>query len=56
MKWIRSIAMALGITVAIMINIIAICLFNVTYNFVYLIPVIVSFISWLSVLFYIISD
>jgi hypothetical protein len=56
MKWIKSIAIALGITVLIIINIAAITLFNVTYNFIYLTPLIVSFIAWLSILFYVIMD
>jgi hypothetical protein len=56
MKWIKSIAIALGITVLIIINMVAITLFNITYNFIYLTPLLISFISWLSILFYVIMD
>ena len=52
MKVIKSIAIALGITLILIVDIFGIIFFNITGSFFYLLPIIGSFIGWLSALIY----
>lgn len=56
MKVIKSIAIALGITLILIVDIFGIIFFNITGSFFYLLPIIGSFIGWLSALIYCISN
>ena len=50
MKAIKSIAIAIGITAILIADIFGIIFFNITGSFFYLLPIIGSFIGWLSAL------
>ena len=56
MKVIKSIAIAIGITLVLIVNIFGIIFFNITGSFFYLLPIIGSFIGWLSALIYCITN
>ena len=56
MKVIKSIAMAIGITLILIADIFGIIFFNITGSFLYLLPIIGSFIGWLSALIYCPTD
>lgn len=56
MKAIKSIAIAIGITAIPIADILGIIFFNITGSFLYLLPIIGSFIGWLSALIYCTTD
>ena len=56
MKVIKSIAIAIGITTILIVDILGIIFFNITGSFFYLLPIVGSFIGWLSALIYCVTD
>lgn len=55
-KWLKCIATAIGITAVLLLDVGGLVLFIATLHIAYLLPLIFSFIAWLSVLIYSTTD